>query len=712
MKTRCLLGLTWLATALLLGGCWEKTKEEAGNRRAAARWQSLLAAEAIEKAGGMPEAWDIGLFLSLPMLNDAAERLAGVKLSYSGDDQRLKGAEIFVDSIKLETRPGELLATVRATLTGLNSNAKIGAVVTCAVRYVGMVPADANTSLARFRVEPTDVSGKAKLFLPLGKVNEGSDTAKLIADLILNAQDEDKLTFDLPVPAALAGTFDVNQEMTMPLGDAQLTVSATLPASSFTLPVNAVVMLPRDGGIWLASGPVTKPKSPVPAGTAFGPDMEEIRKLLTNSKSPLANQPLPATKADLLATLDGISKSLSGPFNQGPGVNGTMRIFISKRLIEASLAQFSNLPAPQRTLVVRGKSSVGRIADKRFRDDVLGDGGVFVEIEDATNVNASLELSLANSKWSDRGFSGSLGYNVKAEIPVHGHLDPLIGGGIGGRVKIVGSSSAAVALSLQPKMLVQGTVRAAVLEPAIGCQEVSLSATTDGEWHWDGGWFSVPKLGVKIRRPLVSTQPPAIQIIQTRLLMHQLAGEKESEQKPWAIQRRTQVLALKIDPRECKATNDGLIVDAAVEMVSSPKVDAAGKSASDQVHEINEKSRLIIAEAAKALAKSSTCDSKPYTDVVFGDFKFGRNNDIFRFLSDLIGAGKKVSDAARGFVEQRGRELKAAEDAAKAAAENAKRELAALAERGRVEAERIRKQAEDEYNRAHQEFRKRTGLPW
>ena len=158
---------------------------------------------------------------------------------------------------------------------------------------------------------------------------------------------------------------------------------------------------------------------------------------------------------------------------------------------------------------VQGKAISGRLFDKKWRDDILGEGGFFAEIQDASRIQGRMDLAKP-SVVLDQEHGPSLALPVSASFsaPVHVHFDPLIGGGIGTVIGMQGSASTTLrAWFATTKFPVEGRT-IVVAGPVMTCGLLDIDARTDGRLKIGGGVATVPQIGAKVG-VLVGSNPLA-----------------------------------------------------------------------------------------------------------------------------------------------------------------------------------------------------------
>jgi hypothetical protein len=147
---------------------------------------------------------------------------------------------------------------------------------------------------------------------------------------------------------------------------------------------------------------------------------------------------------------------------------------------------------------VQGKSISGRLFDKKWRDDILGEGGFFAEIQDASRIQGRVNIAKPSIVLDqEHGPSLSLPVSASFSAPLHVHFDPLIGGGIGSTILMQGSATTTLrAWFATTKFPFEGRT-IAVAGPVMSCGLLDIDARTDGRLKIGGGVATVPQIGAR-----------------------------------------------------------------------------------------------------------------------------------------------------------------------------------------------------------------------
>ena len=283
------------------------------------------------------------------------------------------------------------------------------------------------------------------------------------------------------------------------------------------------------------------------------------------------------------------------------------------------------------SLTLQSTAISGRFIDRKWSDKILGDGGFYAEAAGGDRLHGSITPTGFDLKYSPgSGLGGSLSLSISADADMHIHVDPLIGGGVGTTVKLVGSATPSVTASLQTGSFPFEGNSITFAAPVIKCSAIELQVQTDGKLAFAGGWFNVPSIGVKTGQLI--GKDPLNPIVLTGV--------------PSAVP-----IVAKSDPADVPANGgsqviikQGLYLTATIASLDvQPKPEGYSFSASLDVAISNDPPDSVKAtEYATRLNKAAqefwqrnynpSCPPAPDLRVLVGDIEFGPNNEIIKFI--------------------------------------------------------------------------------
>ena len=306
-------------------------------------------------------------------------------------------------------------------------------------------------------------------------------------------------------------------------------------------------------------------------------------------------------------------------------------VWINGNAISSLAPKVSELPPEKRTATVSSDSFNGRIADKEWRDNILGKGGVFVEFNKPDAVHAALSVGEVSAKWlPTQGVAVSATAHLTATADVHVHIDPLIGGGVGTNVRMEGAGGTRLDGVMQISKVAVGSRTVLALVPRMRCNPTRLELKTDGKLVVSWGWTKVPSIGARVETAELNNLVSPLVLLSDA--PNVLQGRTDKDE---ALPVNAGGMLLRVTPAwksakivtrplEATAGDVGLLLSAALEVVSSSQIDRDMGSRGEAEAEL----RRDVAEQVKAFE----CPTQMSVAVVIGDVEIGPNNEIVKFL--------------------------------------------------------------------------------
>jgi hypothetical protein len=419
------------------------------------------------------------------------------------------------------------------------------------------------------------------------------------------------LQFDLPLPdkpvVELGKTRMERIPVRKPYGENWVDLVATIPPGkvqdemSFSHPVFV------DGGVWLgaqrrAGGQATL--EPVARGARTDGQLDaEIKDLRTK-----------------LAQV------------KGPAMgSGDLAIWLNGNTFGALLQRVSALPPAQRTATINSSGYQGRLADKEWSDKILGKGGAFAEFNKPDAVQASVLLDAVGATWQARsGLALTARAKLTSKTDIHVHVDPLIGGGVGTSVGMVGDADVQASGRLEIATLAIGNRTVLVLVPKMECRVTTVAMKTDGKVAGSWGWTNVPAIGARVETPALNSMLSAQVLLSDA---PNVVRGRTDKDEPLPVKIGTDLFRvtpawksaqLAIRPLAASAEEEGFLIAAAVDVSSSQERDEAAKARKDA----EEKLKRDVAD----MLKPAECSGETSIAVTLGDIEIGPNNEIVKFL--------------------------------------------------------------------------------
>jgi hypothetical protein len=520
------------------------------------------------------------------------------------DDVRLT-----VKSVALRTEPGRMVAQLDLSASDSKRGVAAGLNVEGFLFYAGMTEEDSSsrdgpTDAANFKFIPIKVVPQIRYgFLNLRGRQLASDTvtAGILSFLF------DKLTWKATYRPHVSFSVGSPETVTQHFGDDNSgTVEFTATPSPFHfdqwLTVVAPVFTPK-GVVLTATLGATRQ---VP--NAVAPAIPDNVNIVDLDRARQAVQ----AKAEVL----------DGLFARDIAVTIGRQAFakLTGQLADA-LTGFN--------ISVQGKSISGRLFDKKWRDDILGEGGFFAEIQDAGRIQGRVGFAKPNVVVDqEHGPSLSLPITASFSAPVHVHFDPLIGGGIGTSIGMQGSASTTLrAWFAATKFPFEGRT-VAVAGPVMSCGFLDIDARTDGRLKIGDGVATVPQIGAKVG-VLVGSNPLAPSFIADAPISMTVVPPAQQEERSTARLSVVDGLfaSLSLDDFAAEVGADGY------RLSSSFGIALGNRPFPPPALEDLDRLRKAAIDHWKAIMRQP-CPDLPSIRVEVGDLEIGPNGEIMKFLKN------------------------------------------------------------------------------
>lgn len=468
----------FIAIALFaaLGVGWRALQHSNFERdRTLSEWTSLSETENLLKQKPVPEAWSAGVFVSERGLNTALESLKDAKIAYDPEFKPNEDTVVTLRAVTVYLQPGVALANLRLDAYSKNRDLTVKFDGQASLVFKGVEEGENGNAQAVFgivllRLDPEFEWEWFNLKL-LGYANDLIETGLIM-----------KLTeaFNMTLPFKNTITYDLKQNLTkmLPVRDPKdenwIKVQITVPPYEISQKIHAAHAIVLDGGIWLLTDFNEKPMTP-----------------------PI-DKPPPEIQADIVRkrkNLEQIRMPKLDDADIAVRINGTVAHLVQDK--------FNRLPAANRTTTVKSVQFKGRLADQKWRDEVLGKGGVLAELASPGAVAATVVVHAVGMSWiKGKRLKVSLNAQVDAKASIQLHIDPLIGAGVGTTVGLLGNTGIEFGLVAGIEIRKVGGNTVVMLKPNVGCRDVKLALESDGKAKFEETWVSVPSVGANITLPI------------------------------------------------------------------------------------------------------------------------------------------------------------------------------------------------------------------
>ncbi|MET3973487.1 hypothetical protein [Bradyrhizobium sp. S3.5.5] len=276
---------------------------------------------------------------------------------------------------------------------------------------------------------------------------------------------------------------------------------------------------------------------------------------------------------------------------------------------------------------IQGKSISGRLFDKKWRDDILGEGGFFAEIQDAGRIEGHVSFAKPNAALDkEHGPYLILPVSASFNAPVHVHFDPLIGGGIGTSIGMQGSASTTLhAWFGTTKFEFEGH-SVALAGPVLSCGLLDIDARTDGKLKIGDGVATVPQIGAKVGA-LIGEKPLAPSLIAGAPIVMPLVSPTKQEERSTAPLSIVEGLfaSLSLDDLAAELTTEGYRIS------TSFSVSLANQPFPSPPSDFLDRLRKAATDHWNATMRQP-CPDLPGIRIEVGDLEIGPNGEIMKFI--------------------------------------------------------------------------------
>jgi hypothetical protein len=281
------------------------------------------------------------------------------------------------------------------------------------------------------------------------------------------------------------------------------------------------------------------------------------------------------------------------------------------------------------TIAARGQSFSGRLFDKPWRDKILGDGGFFAEVRDASRIEATAKFAKPSATLDPSvGPRLVLPVGVSFDAPLHVHVDPLIGGGVGTTIGIKGAANTTLTAWMGTTKFVFEGQPIALAGPVMTCALINIDAKSDGKFTLGTGWATVPQIGAKFGQ-LIGQSPLAPTIVAgPPINMAILAPTPRAERASVDLVVLQGLFAtITLDDFSADVTSQGY------RLSTSFKITLASQSLPQPTDDYRNRLRTAAADFWSASMRQP-CPDVPAIRIEVGDIEIGPNGEILKFLKN------------------------------------------------------------------------------
>jgi hypothetical protein len=572
--------------------------------RTLSEWRSLSEVEHLLRQKPVPEAWPAGLFVSERGLNTALESLKDAQIAYDPEFKADEDTVVHLRNISVDFQPGFAWAFLRLDAYSKKRDLTVkfdgqAFLVFKGIKEGANGNAQAVFALSLLRLDPEFGWGWFNIKLR-GYASDLIETG-------LMPKFTEAFTLELPFKNSFA--YDLKQDFaeTVPVRDPKdenwIKVQMTVPPNELSQKIKAANAVILDGGVWLLTDFNEKP-----VATSVKEPPSEIQDDIIRMRKNLEQIRIPKLKDADIALW----------------INATVAHLIQDK--------FNQLPAANRTASVKSVQFNGRLADQKWRTDVLGEGRVFAELADPGAVAAAIVVNTVGISWTKgRRLKVSFNAQVNAKASVDLHVDPSIGRGVATTVDLNGNASIASGFDASFEIGEVDGNTVVMLKSDIGCRNIKLALKTDRKAEFEEAWVSVPSVGANVIVPVGLQTAPDVVLLSDLPFQRQGRGPNGKPLKVKAGEDHFlftpawTALQYALVPKRVEADDGGLWIAAnlTTKLLGSEPAGYDRAAAEKQ-----------LAAAATGGQIRTNCPREPGFALTIGDLEFGDNKELVKFFQE------------------------------------------------------------------------------
>ncbi|MEK1890401.1 MAG: hypothetical protein AAAB35_23135 [Phyllobacterium sp.] len=572
--------------------------------RTISEWKSLSETESLLKQKPVPEAWAAGVFVSERGLNTALQSLKDAQIAYDPEFKADEDTVVTLRTITANFQPGFAWVYLRLDAYSKKRNLTVKFAGQASLVFKGIEEGEDGNAQAVFaisllRLDPEFGWGwfNVKLRGFASELIETGLMLKLTEAVNMKLPFNNTITYDLKHD--LTKTFAVRD----PQDENWIKVQITVPSYELSAKIHTANAVVLDGGIWLLT------------------DFNE-RPVATS-----INEPPPEIGADVIRKRKDLQQIRMPKLN-----DADIALWINGTVARLGQDKFNQLPAANRTATVKSVQFKGLLADQKWRDDILGEGGIIAALPNKGAVAATVVVNEVRMSWT-KGRRLKLSFNAQADAraSIDLHVDPLTGKGVGTTVGLLGNTAVASEIDAGIEISEVGSNKVVMLKPNIGCRDIKLTLKTDGKARFEEAWVSVPSLGANVTLP-VGMQTAADVLIFSDLPF-QTRGRGPGG-KPLNVKNGNDHFLFtsawttadyEFVPKRVEGDDAGLWITAKL-LTKFLDSEAAGFDRAAQ-----EKKLATSASEGQVMLN---CPGEPGFALTIGDLEFGDDNELVKFFQE------------------------------------------------------------------------------
>ena len=441
---------------LVLSGCGSDQEGQLIADHQRAVYESLALQDQLQQQGGGHAAADLGIGISNRGMGKLLSLLKGLVISPTQPPKGYEDLSVKIEDIQLVSRAGRSELELEFSLASPANALQFSATMTGDLLFLPPeLDTDTPEDQLAFRMKVRELHPRLSWYsLPLQSISTMRDYLRYR----LIEQVEKSLVIKVPTAKLDKLVLGLSGSEVMKDEEKGFQIKIAYASPKFEMPLVARYsqFLMTDSGFWIFA--------------RYGDKAPSIPK-------PVARVP----KEQLESEIGRLTYALRAA---AAGLNfwsGDSAIIVRKPLLEKLMVQFNERSSDERTVSFQSTRSRGKLYEKQWRDNLLGDGGLSVELDSRDAAWGTVVLKQVSSTWNERGLAYSASIDVEANTILYVHFDPLIGGGVGKRATLEGTASPVLAGTLSFAIRTYAGVPVLIAMNHLDCSKFPLTVLDDGD---------------------------------------------------------------------------------------------------------------------------------------------------------------------------------------------------------------------------------------
>ncbi|MBX3318296.1 MAG: hypothetical protein KF890_00305 [Nitrospira sp.] len=608
MDIRCVHIVLWV---MVLFGCGADRERQLIVDHQRAVYESLALQDALQQHGGGYAAADLGIGISNRGMSKFLSLLKGLVITPAQPPKGYDDLSVKIEDIQLISRAGRSELELEFSVVSPGNHLQFQAMMTGDLLFL---PPELDTDTAEdqlaFRMKIRELHPRLSWYsLPLQSI------AAMRNYLRYRLIEQVEKSLVVKVPTAKLDRLMLGLSGTEVLKDEEkgFQVKFSYGSPKFELPIVARYsqFLMTDSGFWIFA--------------RYGDKTPYVPK-------PVARVPSEALESEIGRLTYAIRAAAVGLHF----TDVDSAIIVRRPLLEKLTAQFNERSSDERTLSFQSTRSRGKLYEKQWSDNRLGDGGLSVELDGPDAAWGTVALKQVTSSWSEKGLTYSASIEVEANTILNVHFDPLIGRGIGKRTALEGTTSPVVAGTLSFALRSYSGVPVLVAVNHLDCSKFPITVMDDGDLA----------VGVTLNQVVGGGRPtliPALmglpKMVKADQVLRGIKGIAVTAPKPFA--------AITYAPTRLLADANGVRAEFATSASWSEGDDV---DAEDRIKEIT-----VLVKKDETIPSAPECGKPDAIKVHVAGIEFGHDLGLGRVITSLVDGTKKSTRGVENFLSNAGR---------------------------------------------------------